>query len=75
MDNLLIYPWQSAYSSALWEFDPSKIAARVRVALSSIEERLRLSLICGDPEYQAIQDARSGITVLKTSIPKMPFGW
>ena len=73
MQNQLTYPWQTAYVSALMEFDPSKIAAKVREALSSIEDRLKLPLIFGALEYQAIQDARSGISVLKASIPKVAF--
>jgi hypothetical protein len=75
MNNQLKYRWQAAYLSAILEFDSSKISAKVRKAISSIEERLKLPLISGSPEYQAIQDAKSGITVLKASIPKMVLSW
>jgi hypothetical protein len=69
MNNPLTYPWQLAYLSAMLEFDPSKIDAKIGEALSSIEERLKLPLIYGGLEYQAIQDARSGITVLQAGVP------
>jgi hypothetical protein len=36
--NPLTCLWQSAYLSAILQFDPSKIAAKVKEALSSIEE-------------------------------------
>ena len=75
MNNQLIYRWQAAYLSAILEFDSSKIPAKVRNALSSIEERLKLPLLSGSPEYQAIQDAKSRITALRASIPKMAFNW
>jgi hypothetical protein len=75
MNNQLKYRWQAAYLSALLEFDSSKIPAKVRKALSSIAERLNLPLISGSSEYQAIQDAKSAITVLRASIPKMGFSW
>jgi hypothetical protein len=75
MNKQLKYRWQVAYLSAILEFDSSKTPAKVRKALSSIEDRLKLPLISGSPNirYQAIQDAKSGITVLKASIPKMVF--
>jgi hypothetical protein len=75
MKNQLIYRWQAAYLSAILEFDPSKISAKVRQALAAIEERLKLPLVSGSPEYHAIQDAKSRITVLKANIPKMAFSW
>ena len=75
MNNQLNYRWQAAYLSAILEFDPSKVPAKVRTALSSIEERLKLPLLSGSPEHRAIQDAKSGITVLKANIPKLAFGW
>jgi hypothetical protein len=75
MNNQLKYRRQAAYLSAILEFDSSKIPAKVRKALSYIEERLKLPLRSGSPEYQAIQDARSGVTVLRASIPKMASNW
>jgi hypothetical protein len=75
MNNQLRYRWQAAYLSAILEFNPSKMPAKVRKAVSSIEERLKLPLLSGSPEYRAIQDAKSGITVLKANIPKLAFGW
>ena len=75
MNNQLNYRWQAAYLSAILEFDPSKVPAKVRTARSSIEERLKLPLISGSPEYQAIQDAKSGMAVLRASIPKPNFSW
>jgi hypothetical protein len=75
MNNQLKYRWQAAYFSAILEFNSSKMPAKVRKAVSSIEERLKLPLISGSPEYQAIQDAKSGITVLKASIPKIVLSW
>jgi hypothetical protein len=75
MNNQLKYRWQAAYLSAILEFNPSKVPAKVKKALSSIEDRLKLPLISGSPEYQAIQDAKSGITVLRASVPKMTLSW
>jgi hypothetical protein len=75
MNNQLKYRWQAAYLSAILEFDSSKIPAKVKKALSSIEDRLKLPLILGSPEYRAIQDAKSGIAVLRASIPKMAPSW
>jgi hypothetical protein len=75
MNSQLNYRWQAAYLSAILESDSSKIHAKVRKALSSIEERLKLPLISGSPEYQAIQDAKSGMAVLRASIPKRAFSW
>jgi hypothetical protein len=54
----LKYRWQAAYLSAILEFDSSKIPAKVRKALSSIEDRLKLPLISGSPEYQNISYPR-----------------
>jgi hypothetical protein len=53
------------------EFEPSKVPAKVRKALSSIEERLKLPLLSGSAEYQALQDANSGTAALSASVPKM----
>ena len=75
MNNQLNYRWQAAYLSAILEFDSSKVPAKVRKARSSIEERLKLPLIPGSPEYWALHDAKSGIAVLRASIPNMTFSW
>jgi hypothetical protein len=55
MNKQLKYRWQVAYLSAILEFDSSKTPAKVRKALSSIEDRLKLPLISGSPEYQNIR--------------------
>jgi hypothetical protein len=62
------YWWQSAYLSAILEFDPVMVSYRLDQAARIIEERMKLPLEPGSQEHQAIQDARSGIAMLKATI-------
>jgi hypothetical protein len=68
--------WQQCYVEALLETDAVNLAARVaiaeRVILARVEE---LCLGSGDEEeWQAIEDAISGLSVLKREILKSPIG-
>jgi len=62
------YPWQSAYLSAILEFDPIKISYRIDQAVRVIEERMKMPIEAGSLEYQALQNARSGIAMIKATI-------
>lgn len=66
--------WQQCYVEALLETDAVNLAARVaiaeRVILSRVEE---LCFGSGDEEeWQAIEDAISGLSVLRREILKSP---
>ncbi len=68
--------WQHCYVEALLETDALNLAARVsiaeRVILSRVEE---LCLSAGDEEeWQAIEDAISGLSVLRREILKSLIG-
>jgi hypothetical protein len=72
MSSQLHYPWQSAYLSAILEFDPVKISHRIDQAVRVIEARLKMPLEPNSLEHQAIEDARSGIAMLKATITDRP---
>ena len=38
MNSLVIYPWQTAYVSAILEFDPKRLSARTNEAVRVIHE-------------------------------------
>lgn len=68
--------WQQCYVEALLETNATSLAARVaiaeRVILSRVEE---LCLSPGEEEeWQAIEDAISGLAVLRREILKSPIG-
>jgi len=66
------YWWQSAYLSAIIEFDPVMVSYRIDQAARIIEERMKMPLEQDSQEHQAIQDARSGIAMLKATITERP---
>jgi hypothetical protein len=66
------YPWQSAYLSAILEFDPIKVSYRIDQAVRVIEERMKMPIEVAGLEYQALQDARSGIAMMKATITERP---
>ena len=67
MTNDLKFPkWQEPYLEALMETDERKLVVRVKLAESAILMRLRAIQSDSDiTEKQAIEDALSGLTVLK----------
>ena len=66
------YWWQSAYLSAILEFDPIKVSYRIDQAVSLIQERMKMPLEPDRLERQALEDARSGIAMLKATITDRP---
>ena len=64
MNNSATYPWQTAYVSAILEFEPRKLSAKIKEAVRVIHERLKDPIQFASPEYQAIQDALRAIGVL-----------
>jgi hypothetical protein len=68
--------WQRLYIDALLETDPLKLVGRIATAekamLSRVEELCTSS--DGAVEWQAIEDAITGISVLKREILKSPIG-
>jgi hypothetical protein len=67
MSSELKFPkWQEPYLEALMETDDRKLVERVKLAESAIFMRLRAIQSDSDiTEKQAIEDALSGLTVLK----------
>jgi hypothetical protein len=67
MTNDLKFPkWQEPYLEALMETDDRKLVERVKLAESAILMRLRAIQSDSDmTEKQAIEDALSGLSVLK----------
>jgi hypothetical protein len=70
MNGLSIYPWQTAYVSAILEFDPQKLSVKTREAVRVLHERLKKPIKLGGHEHRAIQDARTGIAMLTAEIDK-----
>jgi hypothetical protein len=64
MNNSAIYPWQTAYVSAILELEPKKLAAKIKEAVRVIHERMKEPIQFASHEYQAIQDALRAIGVL-----------
>jgi hypothetical protein len=70
----LRYPeWQKTYHDALLELNPQKLVQRVNEAETAILSRLREIRIGSDNrmEAQAIDDALSGLRVLKNETAKL----
>jgi len=65
MNNLATYPWQTAYVSAILEFDPKNLSAKTNEAV-----RMKKPIKLGGYEHRAIQDARTGIAMLTAEIDK-----
>jgi hypothetical protein len=64
----ILYPeWQPEYQSALLELDPKQLMDRVKAAETAIFNRLQVISGTNDSsaERQAIEDALSGLRVLK----------
>jgi hypothetical protein len=66
------YWWQSAYLSAMLEFDPVQVHHRINQAVRVIEERIKMPRQPDSLEHQALEDARSGIAMLKAAITERP---
>jgi hypothetical protein len=64
MNNSVIYPWHRAYVSAILEFEPRKLATKIKEAVRVIHERMKDPIQFASQEYQAIQDALRAIGVL-----------
>ena len=64
MNNPVTYPWQTAYVSAILEFKPKKLAAKIKEAICVIHERMKEPIQSASHEHQAIQDALRAIGVL-----------
>lgn len=71
MNNPAIYPWQTAYLSAILEFEPKKLAAKVKEAVRMIHVRMKDPIQFASHEYQAIHDALRAIGVLCASTNKL----
>jgi hypothetical protein len=62
---LVNYTWHSALWSAILELDPNKVARRLDEARRAIDERMKMPVELDDLEHQAIQEARTGIAMLR----------
>jgi hypothetical protein len=63
VNNSATYPWQTAYVSAILEFEPRKLSAKIKEAIPVIH-RMKDPIQFASHEYQAIQDALGAIGVL-----------
>ena len=70
MNSLAIYPWQTAYVSAILEFDPKNLSVKTNEAVRMIHERMKKPITRGGHEHRAIQDARTGLAMLTAEISK-----
>ena len=67
MNNPAIYPWQTSYVSAILEFEPKILSAKIKEAVRVTHERMKDPIQFASHEYQAIQDALRAIGVLSAS--------
>jgi hypothetical protein len=65
LNGLINYPWHSVLWSAILELDPNKAAHRLDEATRIINERMKMPVGPDDLEREAIQEARSGIAMLR----------
>jgi hypothetical protein len=72
MSTQINYWWQSAYMSAILEFDPVRVSYRIDQAVRVIEERMKMPLQQGSAEHRALEDARLGIAMMKATITERP---
>jgi hypothetical protein len=72
MNDPLTYPWQAAYVSAFLELNPARAPEKLHLALRAIQNRLRDQLERDSDEFQALQDAREGIEMLRAGIGGKP---
>ena len=54
MNNPAIYPWQTAYVSAILEFEPGKLSTKIKEVVRIIRERMKDPIQFASQEYQAI---------------------
>lgn len=66
MNNSATYPWQTEYVSAILEFEPKRLSAKIKEAVWVIHDRMKSPIQFASHEYQAIQDALRVISVLST---------
>jgi hypothetical protein len=66
--------WQQCYVEALLETDPLNLVARVEIAERVILSRVKELCVCpsGEEEWRAIEDAISGLLVLRREILNSP---
>jgi len=62
---LINYTWHSALWSAILELDPNKVSGRLDEATRAIDERMKMPSGPDEIEHQAMQEARSGIALLR----------
>jgi hypothetical protein len=62
---LINYPWHAVLWSAILELDPNKAAHRLDEATRVINDRMKMPVGPDELERQAIQEARSGIAMLR----------
>jgi hypothetical protein len=65
MIKLGIYPWQTAYVSAVLEADEAKVHGLILEAVSAIEQRLLSPVDKGSLEVKAIAVAQSVLMTLR----------
>jgi hypothetical protein len=61
------YPWHSVLWSAILELDPNKATHRLDEATRVINDRMKMPVGPDELERQAIQEARSGIAMLRAA--------
>jgi hypothetical protein len=71
MKNPAIYPWQTAYVSAILEFEPKKLSTKIKEAVRVIHERIKEPVQFASHEHQAIHDALRAIGVLCAGTNKL----
>ena len=64
MNSPAMYPWQTAYVSAILEFEPKRLSAKIKEAVRVIHDRMKAPIQFASHKYQAIQDALGTIGVL-----------
>ena len=71
MNSPAMYPWQTAYVSAILEFEPKKLLVKVKEAVRVIYERMKEPIQFASHEYRAIQDALRAIGILCAGANKL----
>jgi hypothetical protein len=68
--------WQQCYVEALLETDTQNLAARIEIAERVILSRVKELCVSrdGQEEWQAIEDAISGLSVLRKELRKSSVG-
>jgi hypothetical protein len=60
-----VYLWQDVYMSAVLETDDALMPTRIYEALAAIEQRLLSPIEVDSEEHRAIEDAQSGLLMLR----------